>query len=126
MKFRIYNVIKINILLLLIFVSYYLINKYTGLYIPCIFRIITGLKCPGCGITHVLFSLINFDIKNAFISNPLVFIYLPFIVIYYIYNCYIYIYNKEDKVLVKISNYIWITIIMVTLAFGIVRNVVGI
>ena len=122
MKKRIINVIKIIVLLLLIFFGYYYINKYTGFYIPCIFKSLTGYDCPGCGITHLLFYLVNGKVKEAFLANPLVFIYLPFIIIYYAYVAYLYIYNKEDKILNKISNYIWIFLIIITILFGIIRN----
>lgn len=122
MKTRIINVLKANIILLLILISYYYINKYTGFYIPCIFREITGLKCPGCGITHMIFDMLNFRFVEAFYENPLVFIYFPFIVAYYFYMTYLYIYNKRDKVLTKIPNYIWTIMIVITIIYGIVRN----
>jgi len=122
MKTRIINVLKANIILLLILISYYYINKYTGFYIPCIFREITGLKCPGCGITHMIFDMLNFRFVEAFYENPLVFIYFPFIVAYYFYMTYLYIYNKKDNFLTKISNYAWVVLIVITIIYGIVRN----
>ncbi len=123
MKKRINNVLKANLVLLLILVGYYFINKYTGFYIPCVFYEITGYKCPGCGITHLVFDLLNFKIIDAFHENPLVFIYLPFIIAYYIYMIYLYIHDKKDKVLVKIPNYVWGILIAITIAFGIIRNI---
>lgn len=126
MKERMFNVIKINILLLLIFITYYLVNKYTGIYIPCIFNKITGLKCPGCGITRLLFNLVKFNFEKAFFYNPLVFIYLPFIVAYYFYICYIYVKDKKDNVLVKIPNFVWNILIIITISYGIIRNIIKI
>ena len=122
MKKRLIDVIKTNLILLLIFVSYYILNQCTGFYIPCIFNLITGLKCPGCGITHCLFELIHLNFKEAFNANPLVFIYLPFIFIIYVYNIYLYIYDKKDKILVKIPNYFEVGILVITIIYGIVRN----
>ena len=116
--------LKINLTLLLSFIVYFIINRLTGFYIPCLFRLITGLKCPGCGITHSLFALINLDFKEAFNQNPLVFIYLPFIFLYYIYISYIYLTNKKDNILTKIPNYIMIFIVVITLVYGVVRNFV--
>ena len=123
MKIRKAKVLKANIILLLILIIYYFINKITGLYIPCIFHEITGLKCPGCGITHLIFNLLNFKIADAFHDNPLVFIYLPFIAVYYFYMIYLYIYGKRDKILIKIPNFVWGIIIGITIAFGILRNI---
>ncbi len=122
MKKRINNVLKANLILLLILFGYYFINKYTGFYIPCLFHEITGLKCPGCGITHLVFDLLNFRIIEAFYDNPLVFIYLPFIIMYYFYMIYLYIYDKKDKIISKIPNYVWGLLITITILFGILRN----
>ncbi len=124
MKQRLKKIILIYLGLLLIFIAYYFINKYTGFYIPCIFHKITGWDCPGCGITRCLFHLINLRIIDAFKANPLVFIYLPFIVAYYIYKSYLYVYDKKDKILVKIPNYVMYIILTITIIYGIVRNIV--
>jgi len=37
----------------------------------CIFRRITGLPCPSCGMTRAYLSLFNGDIGNAFFMHPL-------------------------------------------------------
>ncbi len=126
MRERINKVLEANLILLLIFVTYYIINRYTGIFLPCIFREVTGFKCPGCGITHLLFDLVNFRFKEAFYDNPLLFIYLPFIIAYYIYMTYLYIYNKKDKIIVKIPKYVWGILIAITIIYGVVRNFVGI
>ena len=122
MKKRIFKLVKVNLILLLSLLIYYFVNKHTGIYIPCIFREITGLKCPGCGIAHCLFALINFHFKEAFYQNQLVCIYLPFLISYYIYKSYLYIYDKKDKILVKIPNYVVVCIIIITLLYGVIRN----
>ncbi len=122
MQARIRNVIKRNGILFLIFLAYYVINRLTGLYIPCVFRLLTGYQCPGCGVTRMLFSILHFQFEDAFHYNPLVFIYLPFIIAYYIYMNYLYIYQKKDQILKKIPNYVGIVVIFITLLFGILRN----
>ncbi len=123
MKKRVLHLVKIYTILLIIFVSYFFINKYTGFYIPCYIKAVTGYDCPGCGITRCLFALIQFRFKEAFFYNPLVFIYLPFIVSYFIYQSYLYLYEKKDRYLVKIPNYIRIIILIITLLYGVLRNV---
>lgn len=123
MKKRLLQVVKIYIILLLVLISYYYINMYTGVFIPCVFRELTGFKCPGCGITHMFFDLINFRFKDAFYDNPLVFIYLPFIVAYFVYLSYLYIYNKKDNILVKMPKVYLAIVIIITIIYGIIRNV---
>ena len=123
MKKRLIKVIIRDVLLLLILIGYYFLNKKTGFYIPCIFHEITGYKCPGCGITHLVFALLKLNIHEAFISNPLVFIYMPGIIFYFVYLDYLYIYEKKDKILKNIPNWVWIVLIIITLLYGIFRNV---
>ena len=124
MKKKKKKVLLIYLVLLIIFIAYYILNKTTGFYIPCIFHEITGLDCPGCGITRCLFDLVNLRIKDAFLVNPLVFIYLPFIIVYFLYKSYLYIYNKKDKILVKIPNYVMYIILVITIIYGVLRNIV--
>lgn len=55
-----------NILALgLCFAAYCGFVKYTGKGIPCFFRYIFHLRCPGCGITHMLLALAKGDLKGA-------------------------------------------------------------
>lgn len=124
MKQRLKKVILIYLGLLLIFITYYILNKKTGFYIPCIFHEITGLDCPGCGITRCLFHLINLNFLDAFKVNPLVFIYLPFIIAYYLYQSYLYIYDKKDKILVKIPKYFMYIVLVITILYGVLRNII--
>lgn len=124
MKQRLKKVILIYLGLLLIFITYYILNKKTGFYIPCIFHEITGLDCPGCGITRCLFHLINFNFLDAFKVNPLVFIYIPFIIAYYLYQSYLYIYDKKDKILVKIPKYFMYIVLVITILYGVLRNII--
>ena len=47
---------------------------------------LTGLKCPGCGITRLLVSVARFDFASAFLFNPFLFITGPFIVAVIVYS----------------------------------------
>ena len=40
-------------------------------YIPCPFRTLTGLRCPGCGLSHAAVCLTHFDLAGAFRENAL-------------------------------------------------------
>ena len=122
MKKRKKRIIIRDIVIIVLLVGYYFFNKYTGIYIPCIFHEITGYKCPGCGITHLVFALLKLNFKEAFTSNPLVFIYMPFIIVYFVYYDYLYVYQKKDKIICKIPNWVWIILIIITLGYGVVRN----
>lgn len=59
-------------LLGLIFLFYLLAQR--GIGIPCLFRSITGLECPGCGNSRAALALLRLDIAAAFGYNPLFFV----------------------------------------------------
>ncbi len=43
----------------------------------CLFRILSGLPCPGCGLTRALSSLLHGDWAAAFSYHPFVFAVFP-------------------------------------------------
>lgn len=47
---------------------------------PCLFRLVTGLPCPACGLTRATFALFRLDFHAAFLYHPMVFLVLPIIV----------------------------------------------
>ena len=50
--------------------------KLTGLSLPCLYYAITGFYCPGCGSSRMFIRLFNLQVREAFFSNPVVFILL--------------------------------------------------
>lgn len=105
-----------------LFVSFLIIFIYitcmifTGEGLPCMFYKITGLYCPGCGITRLIISLFHFDLYQAFRFNPLIFILLCCGIIY-IFLCLI-----KQKI-INIPNYVYITLLITFIIFGIMRNI---
>jgi hypothetical protein len=122
MKKRIINVIITISLLLLFFISYYFIANKLDIGIPCPIHELTSLFCPGCGITRMLFYLLELDFYNAFRSNMLLFILLPFFLYLFIDSIISYIKNVTPLI-DKISNKVWIPLIVVFIIFGILRNI---
>ncbi len=49
----------------------------TGFFLPCMFRLLTGFTCPGCGITRALHHVLHGHFINAFTLNPLFVLLLP-------------------------------------------------
>ncbi len=124
MKKRLLKIIMRDVLLFLILLSYYLLNKYVGFSIPCPFHLITGYLCPGCGITRALFALLEFKFHEAITYNLLVVFYTPLFILYFGYLDYLFIFDKKDKIIKKIPNIIWYILIIITILFGIVRNII--
>lgn len=48
-----------------------------GSLIPCPYLALTGLACPGCGLTRAVHFLLHADVATAFSYNPLVFLAVP-------------------------------------------------
>lgn len=111
--------LKLAIIAILGFLLYYLLNLYTGFAIFCPFHKFTGLYCPGCGVTRLLFSLIKLDFYQAFRYNPLVFILLILGLIYLIIKTIL----KKLNIYITIPNYIWCILIMIVIIYGILRNI---
>lgn len=43
-----------------------------GFGVPCVFHAVTGLQCPGCGVTRMLSALLRGDLRTAWESNAAV------------------------------------------------------
>ncbi|MDE6812020.1 MAG: DUF2752 domain-containing protein [Muribaculaceae bacterium] len=59
---------------------YFVVDPMSAWWAPkCIFRMLTGLECPGCGSQRVAHALLHGDLKGAWVANPLVVVLLPMI-----------------------------------------------
>lgn len=102
--------------------AYYAITSTTGLYIPCVFRLLTGLKCPGCGVTHLAVAMLHGNIHEAFMANQLIFVLLPIAAIYGCYRANIYV-RSGRRDFGNLETILLILTLMATIAFGIYRNI---
>lgn len=91
-------------------------------HIPCIFHKITGLYCPGCGITRMCLALLNGDLKTAFNSNPAIFTLAPVGLLLGLRITYHYI-KTGNMQLSKYQTVILWVIVVILVIFGIVRNI---
>ena len=46
--------------------------------ITCPIKYLTGVSCPGCGMSRACFNALRLDFKSAFSYHPLWFLLLPF------------------------------------------------
>lgn len=46
-------------------------NAADSPFLPCLFRLFTGLYCPGCGLTRALHALVHGDLGQMMAMNPL-------------------------------------------------------
>ena len=107
---------KKEYIIIIIFFFIILFLYLTGYPIPCIFHKITGLYCPGCGITRMFISIIRLKFIDAFHYNCFAFILL---VLFVILNL-IKVITKKN---ITIKNSILYAIIVLAIVFGILRNI---
>mgnify|MGYP001852166142 FL=1 len=107
------------IVLIVIFLIYAILIIRFDIGIPCVFYEITGLYCPGCGITRLCLSLFEGDVYQAFRYNPIIFIDLPILFILFVLN----IFFKNNKNIKKITDVIIIFLATITIIFGVIRNI---
>jgi hypothetical protein len=86
----------------------------TGLAVPCVLHELTGLYCPGCGVTRAATSLLLGDVAQSFRYNSLIWGLLPLFVVY--------------KAAVKarkfrLGNVVTTVMIIAAVAFGLLRNI---
>lgn len=110
--------ITITIIFLILLNSYLYLGNKLNVYINCPIKEITGLYCPGCGITRMLQAILQLNFYQAFRYNPLLFISLPFFIFFTVEG----IITKKDPLYNKIPNKILITIIIIFIIYGILRN----
>lgn len=72
-KYKIYSAVIIYLILSAALNTFLHIN----IGIPCLWRTIFGVRCPGCGLTTAFGELLRFNFVGAFKQNPLIFIVLP-------------------------------------------------
>ena len=122
---------KINSLLIIIFVTIIaiiglvLVKKYNpeeeSFFIPCVFNKITGLKCPGCGMTRAMHYLVNGNLKKAVWYNIMI---VPgvFILLYSGYRYFKYL-TKNEEIVNKPLEVILKIFLVILIIFMVVRNI---
>lgn len=95
--------------------------SWLGFGIPCLFRTITGLKCPGCGITHMALCLMRGDLSGAFHANAMVLLLLPIGILLAVRITLRYL-KTGSKRLTRWEDRIVIAMIVLLVSFGVVRN----
>ena len=84
--------------------------------IPCIFNKVTGLYCPGCGITRAIKAGLKGHFSESFHINVLLYTVIPLLFLNEI------IYRLTKKKYKKAYNVTIIVLLIGVVIFGILRN----
>lgn len=90
--------------------------------IPCWFNKLTGLKCPGCGMTHAIAQLWRGDIKEALEYNALCLSVLPITCLYVMYRAVRYV-NSDEEGFHIWEHMLLAVLLAVSVGYSVVRNI---
>ncbi len=110
-------------LLLAAGLAYALWVRATGLALPCPFRAVTGLLCPGCGVTRLCLALLRGDWAGAWRANPALLPMLPILAALAVRLSVRYV-REGSAVLTRRENaLVWVLAALLA-AWGILRNLI--
>lgn len=102
-------------------ILYCILMLVSDIRIPCIFYKITGVQCPGCGMSRAILALMHGKWKQAFYYNRLSITLLPVLLLYLLYRSKKYI---DDG---RVNFHLWeifflLCSFIVTIGYGVTRN----
>lgn len=122
-KKRLKNLFFVATILFAVAIVYYLLCvNFPEFMLKCIFHELTGLKCPGCGITRMIVSFMKFDFIKGLKYNYFLGFTLPVIVFVVVYCCYLYVNDKKSSNLFTV--FCWVYVILLII-WAVVRNLIG-
>lgn len=110
-------------LLLVFLVGIKFISTNYNMGLMCVFNKITGLYCPGCGMTRAVFSMMDLEFYQAFRYNIFSIMLLPVLIIYFVGEIYGWLFSRKNPIDTKIPKLFWIIIVVLMLMYGILRNI---
>ena len=121
MKQRLHKVVFAGAALLVVGCIYAFVCHRLGWGLPCLFRLYTGLQCPGCGVSRMCMALLRLDFAGAWAANPALLCLLPMLIAIGVDMTVRYVRtgSANPKGWSQIATWIAIAVLV---AFGILRN----
>lgn len=92
--------------------------------IPCPFHTVTGLYCPGCGVSRMCLSLLHLDFYAALKANAAVLLLLPAGLIIALLMAVRYV-KSGSTCPTRMQNCTLYVMAAILLVFGVLRNIPG-
>lgn len=121
MNERLREVMKKGAVLLAAGCAYFVLYMTTGLGLPCVFHEVTGLDCPGCGVSRMLVSLLRLDFAAAWGYNAVLLCMLPVLLALLIGSIVRYVRTGSRK-MTRFENILIWALVIILLAWGVLRN----
>lgn len=93
--------------------------KATGWALPCLFYKLTGLYCPGCGVTRMCLALLRLDFPAAFAANKGVFAALPVLAVLLAWSAYRWVKELSQSRMEQTAAWV---LLGYFLLYGLLRN----
>jgi Protein of unknown function (DUF2752) len=93
----------------------------TGFFPICLFRLFTGLTCPGCGSTRAMHQILHGHFLAAFMLNPLLLLAIPFMLFAFLRYSMIVMRGDVPRPNALPARYIY-ALFVVIVSFWIFRN----
>jgi hypothetical protein len=93
-----------------------------GVFPPCPFRFVTGLKCPGCGTLRAIHNILHGDIAAGFRYNPLTVLLLPLAIWFVASHVTMLVRGRPLKGILLKPFWIWALFVLI-IAYGVLRNI---
>lgn len=110
-------------LILLVEILIFVFLQKNMIHIPCIFKTISHIPCPGCGLTRAMVEVLQFHFSKAVYYNILI---IPIVLFFCVLNVFIFfdiIKNRNyASVFIKKIFYQW-KILFVLLIFSEILNI---
>ena len=118
---RLILVILVNLVVVALGGLLYFMYYRMGGGVPCLIYKYTGLYCPSCGATRMMYALIHDqDIMQAFRYNVLLAVTLPFAAVLYIQQLIVFVRTGGLSPWMGVVAEIWGALMIL---FGILRNI---
>lgn len=123
-KQRLFRVITWAGAIVLIALAYVCVIRVFGHGLYCPIWLVTGLYCPGCGVSRMCLRLLRLDFAGAFRANPLLFLALPLLAALLLTRVARYI-RRGQWSTPRWEEGVWLTLAGLFILYGVARNLPG-
>lgn len=123
-KRRLCGLLKKGGILVGIGAAYLIFVLVTSWRIPCVFYVLGGKYCPGCGITRMCVALARLDIPAAMSHNLLAFFLVPALLVIFLWKAVGFVKHGSWK-RSKLETVFYLVAFVLCIVFTVMRNMLA-